>query len=320
MSVVISGKITGVSADFCEACSHTAVHIHNGMLYCFGGGKKGSNYLFRVSEKLSVSSRRPMPCLPRTLNATCIANNRLYSLGGCESMLNIHDGLISGDVLSIINLADNSYCEVYLIGVKVPGLVGATLLPLDSTNILLCGGADSAGQASSVFYLINTAKYQTSTYCEFPAPGIGTSFTLVDGVIYAFGGQTPGGLLSTLYTMPISESKKERQWTSHRVPSKVPRRYCHSACGHEGYLAIFGGRTETRILNDMWIYTPQSDEWRKVVCPSSLGGRYSAPMCSLKEGLLVAGGIGSLAIYGAPFIVEPLYSLTKSPVKQVALI
>lgn len=235
-------------------------------------------------------------------------------------MLNIHDGLISGDVLSIINLVDNSYCEVFLIGVKIPGLVGATLLPLDSANILLCGGADSSGQASTVFYLISTTEYRVSIYCEFPAPGIGSSFTLVNGVIYAFGGQTTGGLGNTLYTLTVSKATEERQWTSHRVPSKIPRRYCHSACGYEGYLAIFGGRTETRILNDMWIYIPQSDEWRKIVCPPSLGGRYSAPMCGLKEGILVAGGIGALAIYGAPFIVEPLYSLTKSPVKQVALI
>lgn len=40
----------------------------------------------------------------------------------------------------------------------------------------------------------------------------------------------------------------------------------------------------------------------------------------MRNGLLIAGGIGTLAIYGAPFIVEPLYLLTKSPVKQVALI
>lgn len=320
MSIVVSGKITGVSADFCEACSHTAVHMHNGMLYCFGGGKKGSNYLFRVSEKLSISSRRPMPCLPRTLNATCIANNRLYSLGGCESMLNIHDGLISGDTMSIINLIDNSYCDVYLTGVKIPGLVGATLLPLDSSNILLCGGADSSGQASTAFYLVDIVKYKASIYCEFPAPAVGSSFTLINGVIYTFGGQTAGGLSNTLYTLLLSTSKEERQWIPHRVPSKIPRRYCHSACEYEGYLVIFGGRAETRILNDMWLYIPQSDEWRKIVCDSSLGGRHSAPMCGMKNGLLIAGGIGTLSIYGAPFIVEPLYLITKSPVKQVALI
>lgn len=101
-------------------------------------------------------------------------------------------------------------------------------------------------------------------------------------------------LILLLYTLPI-QSLKISQFPSNGTPP--PKRVSHASTYNPltNTLYIYGGKSESDYLEDMWEYNFNTNQWKEIHSPSVIvpGPRYSATMQLFPGGKLIAmfGGV-----------------------------
>ncbi len=89
-----------------------------------------------------------------------------------------------------------------------------------------------------------------------PDNRVGHSLTVINNVVYLFGGYTAAGLRNDLWKFdPVTNS-----WTN-LGSGGPPARIRHAAAAVDGKLVIHGGTDGATKLDDLWIYDPGVNAW-----------------------------------------------------------
>ena len=130
-----------------------------------------------------------------------------------------------------------------------------------------------------------------NTHGQAPTPRRAHSATLVDALVYVFGGGEGATFYNELYVLDL----RNRTWYRPRVQGTPPSpRRAHSCTRHNGYLYVFGGGSEHGTFNDLHrldVRNPEQVSWRRLLCTGAVPttrGYHTATLVHNK--LLVLGG------------------------------
>uniref|UniRef100_A0A0B6Z9M0 BTB domain-containing protein n=1 Tax=Arion vulgaris TaxID=1028688 RepID=A0A0B6Z9M0_9EUPU len=113
------------------------------------------------------------------------------------------------------------------------------------------------------------------------------SLTIVDGYVYAVGGQDGSEILMTVERY----DPHTNTWTMvHSLPQ--PLRFMTSV-SYKGKLYTFGGETKSDVSNGALRYDPQSDSWQEL--PSMKTPRVLAGSVVFKDKIYIIGGNAALS-------------------------
>ena len=127
--------------------------------------------------------------------------------------------------------------------------------------------------------------------------------TLPDGRILLFGGQNlEADLLNDLYAFADSD------WRPITATNPPPPRRDHSAWVRGSQMYVYGGYGENGLLNDLWVYDPEPNEWHQV--------EVTGPVPSARRGQSVTPqSNGSAILFGGVradgFILNDLWRINQ---------
>ena len=164
---------------------------------------------------------------------------------------------------------------------NLPWALGAQSEVFDTSNnqAYIFGGYDSSTTATSSFFVMDSYAVWsdiTGNVANKPSPRYGHSaaWDQANRKMYIFGGYSSSqGYMRDLYVFDAATQNFTRLTPLNSGPNI---RAFHGAMWDptDGAMLVFGGRTNTTVYNDTWIYWPHNNTWARANIPS-IGTRWS---------------------------------------------
>lgn len=312
------------------SCFGTGFVNFDGLLFSYGGGKKGSNVAHIYGGYGLVMSTMTVKASPITHHASCGFDDLYVAHGGCRDSRHLKRTLVSADKLLFINPNTLAVTKRRLTG-EVPSPRALHQVLVVRRNLLLIAGGLSSGPLADCYCVDLTTM--ESTWCgNLPLPLFSFAMVSCKDRIFLLGGQTEGMVISPgfyelfLSDVTVSEEESiyhtfcctttEPQRKSQSVPKYrllwrklphtpfLPRRgiSCTTICTQ---IVIFGGTSGTAYYNDLWIYSIENEYWKEYQIYQDVPGkRFSAAIGHIMTNLVVAGGSNGLTEFHDSYLID----------------
>jgi hypothetical protein len=253
-----------------------ALDPNNDTMYIMGGKSNSTTYL---SDTYSLRLDGPnwnYGCSPCST-----IGNKAYSTMIWHPTGNL---VLSGGIIDPLAVEDRTFTKStpgcttqwFTAGsYNLPWALGAQSEVFDTYNnqAYLFGGYDSTMSATSSFFVMSSYPFWsdiTGNVGNKPSPRYGHSaaWDQANRKMYIFGGYSSSqGFMRDLYVFDASNQTFTRLTPVNSGPNI---RAFHGALWDptDGAMVVFGGRTNTTVYNDTWLYWPHNNTWARASIPS----------------------------------------------------
>ena len=177
----------------------------------------------------------------RKNHAATLVGSEMFVYGGQSNEMNSETTF--SDVHSF-NLETNSWSKVATKGETIPALSGHSMVFHPATNSLIVFGGRIGQDYSPNVWVFNLEKKELSkieTSGDIPKAREKHSATLVDDMMYIYGGWTVGGPSSEIFCLDLS-AMRWTTFTHNQSGNADVKRFGHTCILRDGMLEIFGGK------------------------------------------------------------------------------
>ena len=125
-------------------------------------------------------------------------------------------------------------------------------------------------------------------------------------VAYVFGGRGGAGAFGDVWAYDLTADRWAPLTPSGEAP---PPRFEHGAAWVDGLgLVVFGGRTESSVLDDLWAYDPGANAWRAIDAAGTAPSARAAACLSLRSDgrlWLFGGEVSAGSLSAGPWSYDP---------------